>query len=147
MMVPLVGHLGEFKNQEAVIRETALKVFEEQGLEVNYMVESMIELPRAAVCADQIAEGAEFFSFGTNDLTQTGFGMSRDDYGKFIGEYIHREILRADPFVSIDEGIGRLIKIAVEGGKATRPEIKLGICGEQGGDPDSINFCQSVGFT
>ena len=146
LMVPLVGHLGEFKNQEAVIRETALKVFEEQGLEVNYMVGTMIELPRAAVCADQIAEGAEFFSFGTNDLTQTGFGMSRDDYGKFIGEYIHREILRADPFVSIDEGIGRLIKIAVEGGKATRPEIKLGICGEQGGDPDSINFCQSVGL-
>ena len=146
LMVPLVGHLGEFKNQEAVIRETALKVFEEQGLEINYMVGTMIELPRAAVCADQIAEGAEFFSFGTNDLTQTGFGMSRDDYGKFIGEYVDREILKADPFVSIDEGIGRLIKIAVEGGKATRPNIKLGICGEQGGDPDSINFCQSVGL-
>jgi len=146
LMVPLVGHVGEFKNQEKIIRDTAAQVFEEQDVQVQFMVGTMIELPRAAICADQIAEAAEFFSFGTNDLTQTTFGMSRDDYGKFIGEYIDREIIKADPFVSIDEGIGRLIEIAVERGKSTRKDIKLGICGEQGGDPDSIDFCHKAGL-
>ena len=106
----------------------------------------MIELPRAAVCADEIATRSEFFSFGTNDLTQTSLGMSRDDYGKFLPAYVEKEILKTDPFASIDPGVQRLIKIAVQGSREARPGMKLGICGEQGGDPDSITFCHQVGL-
>jgi pyruvate,orthophosphate dikinase len=107
----------------------------------------MVELPRAAICADQIAKSAEFFSFGTNDLTQTALGMSRDDYGGFINEYRERDIIPNDPFQTIDkDGVGGLMKIAVERGRSTRPDIKLGICGEHGGDPDSVAFCHEIGL-
>lgn len=146
VMIPLVGDIAEFRHQEAIIRKVAKEVFEKEGVEVNYLVGTMVEIPRAAVMADSIAEGAEFFSFGTNDLTQTGYGMSRDDYGKFISVYIDRGILKTDPFITLDAGIKELVKIAVERGKKTRPDIKLGICGEHGGDPDSIRFCHNVGL-
>jgi pyruvate,orthophosphate dikinase len=146
VMIPLVTCLPEFRNQEAVVRRVAEEVFKAKGMKVDYMVGTMIEIPRAAVTADEIAQGAEFFSFGTNDLTQTGFGISRDDYGKFIKDYMDKGVMKVDPFVSIDPGIQRLMKYAVEGGKGTRPNIKLGICGEQGGDPDSIRFCHDVGL-
>jgi pyruvate,orthophosphate dikinase len=147
VMIPLVTCLPEFRNQEAVVRRVADEVFKKEGVKVDYLVGTMIEIPRAAVTSDEIAQGAEFFSFGTNDLTQTGFGMSRDDYGKFITDYINKGVVKTDPFVSIDPGIQRLMRYSVEGGKSTRPNIKLGICGEQGGDPDSIRFCHDVGLT
>jgi pyruvate,orthophosphate dikinase len=147
VMIPLVTCLPEFRNQEAVVRRVAEEVFKKEGIKVDYLVGTMIEIPRAAVTSDEIAQGAEFFSFGTNDLTQTGFGMSRDDYGKFITDYINKGVVKTDPFVSIDPGIQRLMRYSVEGGKSTRPNIKLGICGEQGGDPDSIRFCHDVGLT
>jgi pyruvate,orthophosphate dikinase len=114
---------------------------------MKYMVGTMIEIPRAALTADEIAEEAEFFSFGTNDLTQMGFGFSRDDTGAIIKEYIEKGVLENDPFQSLDQtGIGKLVRIAVEGGKKTRPNIKLGICGEHGGDPASVHFCHEVGL-
>ncbi|MDO5566038.1 MAG: pyruvate, phosphate dikinase, partial [Planctomycetia bacterium] len=139
IMVPLVGCLNEFKNQEAIIRETAKKVMEEKGITVDYLVGTMIEIPRAALTADEIAKNAEFFSFGTNDLTQTGMGISRDDYASFINDYQEKDIIPADPFQVLDQGgIGKLVKIAVEGGRSTRPNIKLGICGEHGGEPSSV---------
>jgi len=146
IMIPLVGCLEEFQNQEAVVRRVAQEVSEKEGVEVDYHVGAMIELPRAAVCADEIATRSEFFSFGTNDLTQTSLGMSRDDYGKFLPAYVEKEILKTDPFASIDPGVQRLIKIAVQGSREARPGMKLGICGEQGGDPDSITFCHQVGL-
>ncbi|MDR1963532.1 MAG: pyruvate, phosphate dikinase [Planctomycetaceae bacterium] len=147
IMIPLVGNITEFSNQEKIIRETAAKVFKEKGVTVDYLVGTMIEIPRAAVTADEIAKGAEFFSFGTNDLTQTGLGISRDDYGAFINQYQELDIFPADPFQTLDQnGVGRLIKIAIAGGRETRPDIKLGICGEHGGDPASVKFCHNVGL-
>ena len=147
IMVPLVGHVNELKFVKKTIVETADKLIAESGEEMKYMVGTMIEIPRAAVTADEIAEEAEFFSFGTNDLTQMGFGFSRDDTGSIIKEYVEKGIFDSDPFQSLDQsGIGKLVKIAVEGGKKTRPNIKLGICGEHGGDPASIHFCHEVGL-
>ena len=129
------------------MRETAKKVFETEGVTVDFLLGTMIELPRAAVTADEIAGEAEFFSFGTNDLTQTTFGLSRDDAGKFLPEYVRREILPADPFEKLDQGgVGKLMKLAVELGRATRKDIKLGICGEHGGDPSSVEFCHRIGL-
>ncbi|MCZ4694120.1 pyruvate, phosphate dikinase [Ancylomarina euxinus] len=147
IMVPLIGTLKEFKMQEEIIRETAAAVFAEKGIEVDFLVGTMIEIPRAALTADQIAEYAEFFSFGTNDLTQMGFGYSRDDAGKFLPIYIEKGILKHDPFQVLDqEGIGQLVRMGCEKGKSTRPDIKLGICGEHGGEPSSVEFCNSVGM-
>ena len=147
IMVPLIGTVQEFKMQENIIRETAAAVFAEKGIDVDFMVGTMIEIPRAALTADQIAEHAEFFSFGTNDLTQMGFGYSRDDAGKFLPIYIEKGILKHDPFQVLDqEGIGQLVRMGCEKGKSTRPDIKLGICGEHGGEPSSVEFCNSVGM-
>jgi len=146
IMIPLVGHINELKLQAQVVRETAAKVFAEKGMKVDYMVGTMIELPRAAVVADQIAKEAEFFSFGTNDLTQTVFGLSRDDAGRFLPFYVEHEILDNDPFETLDqEGVGVLMKWAVERGRATRPKLKVGICGEHGGDPATVKFCHQIG--
>jgi pyruvate,orthophosphate dikinase len=147
IMVPLIGTLKEFQMQDAIIRETAAAVFAEKGIEVDFMVGTMIEIPRAALTADKIAEYAEFFSFGTNDLTQMGFGYSRDDAGKFLPIYIEKGILKHDPFQVLDqEGIGQLVRMGCEKGKSARPNIKLGICGEHGGEPSSVEFCNSVGM-
>ncbi len=145
IMIPLVSHVNELKEQEKVVREVAKKVFEAYGFEVDYKVGTMIEVPRAAVRADQIATVAEFFSFGTNDLTQTTFAMSRDDSGKFIPFYLEHDILPYDPFQSIDEeGVGALMEWGVERGRGTRQDLKVGICGEHGGDPRSVEFCHRI---
>ena len=142
IMIPLVSHVNELADQEKLVREVAAEVFKEQGIKVPYLVGTMIELPRAAVTADEIARCAEFFSFGTNDLTQTTFGLSRDDAGKFLPEYVRREILRPDPFEKLDqEGVGKLMELGVKLGRTTRPNLKVGICGEHGGDPSSVKFC------
>ena len=147
IMVPLAGFKTEFDDQAGIIRAEAEKVLEEKGVKVNYLVGTMVELPRAAICADQIAETAEFFSFGTNDLTQTTLGMSRDDYGTFIGHYRENDIIPSDPFQTIDQdGVGRLMQTGVERGRGTRPELKIGICGEHGGDPASVIFCHELGL-
>lgn len=147
IMVPLVGHVNELSYVKKTIVEVADKLIEESGEPMKYLVGTMIEIPRAAITADEIAEEAEFFSFGTNDLTQMGFGFSRDDTGSIIKEYVAKGILENDPFQSLDPvGIGKLVKTAVELGKKTRPNIKLGICGEHGGDPDSIFFCHEIGL-
>jgi pyruvate, orthophosphate dikinase len=147
IMVPLIGTMKEFKLQEEIIRATAEKVFEEKGETCDYLVGTMIEIPRAALTADAIAEHAEFFSFGTNDLTQMGFGYSRDDAGKFLPIYIKQGILKMDPFQTLDqEGIGQLVEIGVTKGRSTKPDLKVGICGEHGGDPDSVEFCYKVGM-
>ena len=147
IMIPLAGYKTEFDNQAAIVRETAAAVFAEQGVEVDFMVGTMIEVPRAALTAGEIAESAEFFSFGTNDLTQTCLGMSRDDYKGFIGEYIENDIVPADPFQTVDQtGVGRLMQIGVADGRATRDNLKIGICGEHGGDPKSVYFCHEVGL-
>ncbi|MGL4943056.1 MAG: pyruvate, phosphate dikinase [Thermoguttaceae bacterium] len=147
IMIPLVGNVTEFRHQEKVVREVASKVFREAGVTVDYLVGTMIEVPRACVTADKIAESAEFFSFGTNDLTQMGLGISRDDYGSFINEYQEMDIFPADPFQTLDQdGVGGLMKIAVANGRKTRSDIKLGICGEHGGDPASVKFCHSLGL-
>ena len=147
IMVPLVGMKNELANVKATIVRTIDKIFEREGVKFDYMVGTMIEIPRAALTADEIAEEAEFFSFGTNDLTQMGFGFSRDDTGKIIKEYRDKGVFEDDPFQSLDQGgIGKLVKMAVELGKSTRPNIKLGICGEHGGDPKSIDFCHRTGL-
>ncbi len=147
IMIPLVGELNELKVTKRNVIETAEKVMREKGVKLNYLIGTMIELPRAAITADEIAEEAEFFSFGTNDLTQTTFGFSRDDAGKFLQEYIEKGILPHDPFVTLDKrGVGELMKIAIEKGKKTNPDIKLGICGEHGGDPESIKFADEIGL-
>ncbi|MEO8587721.1 MAG: putative PEP-binding protein, partial [Acidobacteriota bacterium] len=147
IMIPLVGHLRELADQAKIVRETAKKVFEAEGVTVDFLLGTMIELPRAAITADEIAREAEFFSFGTNDLTQTTFGLSRDDAGKFLPEYVRREILPSDPFEKLDQaGVGKLMKIAVGLGRETRRDIKLGICGEHGGDPSSVEFCHRLGL-
>ncbi|HED65031.1 MAG TPA: pyruvate, phosphate dikinase [Planctomycetes bacterium] len=147
LMIPLVGTARELELQAADVREVAENVFEKKGIRIPYLLGTMIELPRAALTAGEIAEHAEFFSFGTNDLTQTTFGISRDDAGTFIPAYIQQEIFPADPFAKLDRaGTGRLMRIACDEGRATRPKIKLGICGEHGGDPSSIEFCQELGL-
>ncbi|MBN1621246.1 MAG: pyruvate, phosphate dikinase [Endomicrobiales bacterium] len=147
IMIPLVGSVAELKDQKAVVVKIADETMKEYGVKVKYMVGTMIEVPRGAVTADEIAREAEFFSFGTNDLTQMGFGFSRDDAGKFIKIYVDKKIMKADPFQTLDQdGIGQLVKIAVEKGKKARKDIKLGICGEHGGDPDSVKFCHRVGL-
>jgi pyruvate, orthophosphate dikinase len=142
VMIPLVGHVNELKDQAALVRRVADEVMTRRGTRIEYLVGTMIEVPRAAVTAAAIAEEAEFFSFGTNDLTQMAFGFSRDDAGKFLGEYVTRKILPRDPFVSIDEdGVGKLMEWAVAHGRDARPKLKVGICGEHGGDPSSVEFC------
>ncbi len=147
IMVPLVGVVEELEKQKALIDATAQKVFEEMGATVDYKVGTMIEVPRAAVTADKIAEVAEFFSFGTNDLTQMTFGYSRDDAGKFLPEYIKQGILMCDPFEVLDQtGVGQLVKMGVEKGRSTRADLKVGICGEHGGEPSSVEFCHTVGL-
>lgn len=147
IMVPLVGLMKELDYVKARIDQVAQSVMQETGVNIDYLVGTMIELPRAAIRAHVIAEAAEFFSFGTNDLTQTTFGISRDDAASFLETYRQKGIIEQDPFVSLDvDGVGELVKIAAEKGRATRPEIKLGICGEHGGDPASIHFCESVGL-
>jgi pyruvate,orthophosphate dikinase len=147
IMIPLTGTLTEMKLQEDIVRATAEKVFEEQKDRVDYLVGTMIEIPRAALTADEIAESAEFFSFGTNDLTQMTFGYSRDDAGKFLPVYLKKGILSVDPFQALDQtGVGQLVKMAVEKGRKTRKKIKLGICGEHGGEPSSVEFCHEVGL-
>lgn len=147
IMVPLIGTVEEFRNQKAVIKETADKVFAEKGASVDYMIGTMIEIPRAALTADKIAKEAEFFSFGTNDLTQMTFGYSRDDAGTFLPHYVEAKILKDDPFQSIDEeGVGQLVRIGTERGRSQRPLLKVGICGEHGGDPASVHFCHAVGL-
>jgi pyruvate,orthophosphate dikinase len=147
IMIPLVGFLPELQAQARIAHETAKKVFAEKGVTVPYLVGTMIELPRACVVADQIAKEAQFFSFGTNDLTQTTLGMSRDDYGSFIRYYMEHDIVARDPFQTVDpDGVGGLMKMGVERGRATRPDLKVGICGEQGGDPDTVKFCHKIGL-
>ena len=148
IMVPLVGNHKELRYQKGIIDATAEQVFSERNDKIDYMVGTMIEVPRAAVTANQIAEVAEFFSFGTNDLTQMTFGFSRDDAGKFLASYYDRKIYESDPFSKLDQaGVGRLVKMAAELGRETRPDIKLGICGEQGGDPSTVAFCHKIGLT
>ena len=147
IMVPLIGTVKELKMQSDIIHETAKKVFEEKGATVDYMVGTMIEIPRAAVTADKVAEVAEFFSFGTNDLTQMTFGYSRDDAGKFLPVYLEKGILKNDPFQVLDqEGVGQVVRMGVERGRSTKPKLKVGICGEHGGEPSSVKFCDSVGM-
>ena len=147
IMVPLIGIVNEFDEQEKVIRETARQLFAEEGVEIDFHVGTMIEIPRAALTADQIAKHAEYFSFGTNDLTQMTFGYSRDDIAGFLPVYLDKKILSVDPFQELDqEGVGQLIKMAVERGRATRPELPCGICGEHGGDPHSVKFCHRIGL-
>ncbi len=147
VMVPLVSHVKELAMQKSIIDETASKVMKEKGVKVDYLVGTMIEVPRAAVTADEIAKEAQFFSFGTNDLTQMTFGFSRDDAGKFLPQYVETKILPHDPFQVLDrDGVGKLIRMAVEKGRATRKDLKVGICGEHGGEPSSVEFCHQAGL-
>ena len=147
IMIPLVGHINEFSLQRKVVVDTARTVFEEAGLHIDFLVGTMIELPRAAITADRIAGEAEFFSYGTNDLTQTTFGMSRDDAEKFLGEYVANGVLEYDPFQILDQdGVGALLQIGTEKGRSVRPELKVGICGEHGGEPHSVKFCHGLEF-
>jgi pyruvate,orthophosphate dikinase len=147
IMIPLVAFKKELDLQIEVVHEAARAVQAEKKVKLNYMVGTMIEIPRGALTADEIAQSAEFFSFGTNDLTQTGLGMSRDDSGSFLPQYQELEIVKKNPFATIDvTGVGQLVEIAVTKGRRTRPNLKLGICGEHGGDPASIQFFEKVGL-
>ena len=147
IMVPLIGIVNEFDLQEKVIRDTAKELFEQEGIEIPFKVGTMIEIPRAALTADYIAKKAEYFSFGTNDLTQMTFGYSRDDIASFLPVYLEKKILNVDPFQVLDQnGVGQLVKMAVEKGRSTRPDLKCGICGEHGGEPSSVKFCHRVGL-
>lgn len=147
IMVPLIGIVNEFDEQEKVIRETAQKLFEEEGVTIDFKIGTMIEIPRAALTADYIAKKAEYFSFGTNDLTQMTFGYSRDDIASFLPAYLEKKILNVDPFQVLDQtGVGQLIDMAVKKGRSTRPDLKCGICGEHGGEPSSVKFCHKVGL-
>jgi pyruvate,orthophosphate dikinase len=147
VMIPLTATLKEMANQGEIVHRVAAEVFQEKGSKVDYMVGTMIELPRAALVADEIAGEAQFFSFGTNDLTQTTFGFSRDDVNKILPTYLEQGILKQDPFAALDqEGVGQLVKIATERGHKTRPDLKVGICGEHGGEPSSVEFCHKVGL-
>ncbi|MCK6604553.1 MAG: pyruvate, phosphate dikinase [Ignavibacteriaceae bacterium] len=147
IMIPLVGNVNELKMQEAIVRRVAAEVMTEKKVKIDYLVGTMIELPRAAITADKIAESAEFFSFGTNDLTQTTLGVSRDDAGMFLPQYVEKDIYAKDPFEAIDrEGVGELMKIGTAKGRTTRPDLKVGICGEHGGEPSSVEFCHQLGL-
>ena len=147
IMIPLIATHRELAVLKKLVDETALAVFAETGKAVSYTVGTMIELPRAALTADEIAPDAAFFSFGTNDLTQTTLGLSRDDSALFMNDYLRQGVFARDPFATLDiDGVGQLVRIAVEKGRKARPDIKLGICGEHGGDPASIAFCESVGL-
>jgi len=148
IMIPLVGYSQELKNQLDVVHAVAKEEMAKAGVKFKYLVGTMIEIPRGALTADEIANDAQFFSFGTNDLTQTTLGMSRDDSGKFLPHYNKIGITKGNPFATLDQGgVGKLMQIAIEGGKKTRPDIKLGICGEHGGDPATIGFCHDIGLT
>jgi pyruvate,orthophosphate dikinase len=147
VMVPLVGFKKELDLQVEIIHSVAKQVMAEKKIKFDYMVGTMIEVPRGALTADEIAHTAEFFSFGTNDLTQTALGISRDDMGNFLMPYTENEIFKKNPFATLDQtGVGQLMRIAVEKGRSSRPNIKLGICGEHGGDPDSVKFCHKLGL-
>jgi pyruvate,orthophosphate dikinase len=147
IMIPLVGHVKELRDQKSVVDRVAAATMKAMGVTVKYLVGTMIEVPRGAITADQVAQEAQFFSFGTNDLTQMTFGFSRDDVGKFLKIYQDKKILERDPFASIDvEGVGAVVRMGVEKGRQTRPDLKVGICGEHGGDPSSIHFFEQVGL-
>jgi pyruvate,orthophosphate dikinase len=148
VMIPLIGNAKELENQKAIVDAVAKEVLAKAGMpDLHYMVGTMIEIPRAAVTADKVAEFAEFFSFGTNDLTQTTMGLSRDDYTKFSKEYEKLKIFTADPFAAIDQdGVGKIIDMAIKLGRKTRPDLEIGICGEHGGEPSSVEFCYRVGM-
>jgi pyruvate,orthophosphate dikinase len=147
IMIPLVGAYNEYVEQERIIRETADKVFIERNDKIEFLVGTMIEIPRAALMADVIAERAEFFSFGTNDLTQMTFGYSRDDANKFLPIYLAKGILKQDPFEVLDqEGVGQLVEMGTKKGRQTKPNLKVGICGEHGGEPSSVEYCYRVGM-
>jgi pyruvate,orthophosphate dikinase len=147
IMIPLVGDVREFHHQAAVVRKVAEEVQKAERVSVPYLVGTMIEVPRAALTADAVASEAEFFSFGTNDLTQMTYGFSRDDSGKFLREYLDVGLIEKDPFVSIDQtGVGQLVTMATTKGRAARASLKVGICGEHGGDPASIDFCYRTGL-
>jgi pyruvate,orthophosphate dikinase len=147
IMIPLIGSVEEFDNQKKIVVRVAEEVFAKAGTTVEYMVGTMIEIPRAALTADKVAKSAEFFSFGTNDLTQTTMGLSRDDYTKFQKEYEREKIFKADPFAVLDqEGVGKLVKMAVDSGRKARPDLEVGICGEHGGEPSSVQFCLKIGM-
>ena len=147
IMIPLVGEVKELAYVKKVVVDTVEKAIADANVDLKYMVGTMIEIPRAALTADEIAKEAEFFSFGTNDLTQMTFGFSRDDAGSFLEDYYKKAIFESDPFARLDQtGVGQLVQMAAEKGKATRPDIKLGICGEHGGDPSSIEFCHRAGL-
>ena len=147
IMIPLIGDEKELAFVKNIVCETANAIIKESDSDITYHVGTMIEIPRAALTADKIAKHAEFFSFGTNDLTQMTYGFSRDDAGKFLNDYYKNNIFESDPFSKVDtEGVGELVRIAVQKGKSVRPDIHLGICGEHGGDPASVEFCDSVGL-
>jgi pyruvate,orthophosphate dikinase len=147
IMIPLVGEVKEFVFVKNIVTKVADELISAAGSDLKYMVGTMIEIPRACLTADEIAKEAEFFSFGTNDLTQMTFGFSRDDAGKFLDEYYSKKIFESDPFARIDQvGVGKLMEMAVKLGRGARPDIKLGICGEHGGDPSSVEFCHFVGL-
>jgi pyruvate,orthophosphate dikinase len=147
IMIPLVGHVKELRDQKAIVNRIAEETMKAQGIKIKYLVGTMIEVPRGAMTADQVAAEAEFFSFGTNDLTQLTFGFSRDDAGKFLRIYQEKKILEKDPFASIDtEGVGAVVRVGVERGRKTRPDLKVGVCGEHGGDPASIHFFEKAGL-
>ena len=147
IMVPLIGTINELKQQKEVIQSAAKEVFAAEGVEVEFEIGTMIEIPRAALTAAQIAEEAEYFSFGTNDLTQMTYGYSRDDIASFLPAYLDKKILKVDPFQVLDqEGVGQLIEMAVKNGRAVRPSLRTGICGEHGGEPSSVKFCARVGM-
>ena len=146
-MVPLTGIVYEFNEQEKVIRSEAKALFAEKGTRIEFKVGTMIEIPRAALTANKIAASAEFFSFGTNDLTQMTFGYSRDDIASFLPVYLEKKILKVDPFQVLDQnGVGQLVRMATEKGRSVRPDLKCGICGEHGGEPSSVKFCHKVGL-
>jgi pyruvate,orthophosphate dikinase len=147
IMIPLIGETKELVYVKDVVVKTADELIKQAGSDLKYMVGTMIEIPRACLTADEVAAEAEFFSFGTNDLTQMTFGFSRDDAGKFLDEYYQKKIFESDPFARIDQvGVGKLMEIAVKLGLKTRPDLKLGICGEHGGDPSSVEFCHRIGL-
>jgi pyruvate,orthophosphate dikinase len=147
IMIPLVGHVKELRDQKVIVDRVAAEVMKEQGVRIQYLVGTMIEVPRGAVTADEIAQEAQFFSFGTNDLTQLTYGFSRDDIGKFLGAYQDKKILDKDPFATIDTvGVGQLVTVGVQKGRSTRADLKVGICGEHGGDPSSIHFFAKAGL-
>ena len=145
-MIPLISSEAEIRILKELVIKIANKVQKENNIKLDYLVGTMIELPRAAIRANDIAKHADFFSFGTNDLTQTTFGISRDDSGKFLNDYIENKIFEIDPFISIDKGVGELVELATKKGRKQNKKLKLGICGEHGGDPKSIHFCARIGL-